>query len=444
MIGGDAYRSRPMRNYLVALGCLIGSSALAIAAGPLSVAPREGVVLLTNGEIIRGTIIPAGDRYDVHLESGEISLRKADIAAVCQTVEECYRYKRADIGQGRVQDHLQLAEWCVRNRLFAEAQRELADARKADATHPKLRLIESRLELARSPAPTTQIGDDTTKVVRAVRSTSIETAARNLPPGTMETFTNTIQPLLLNTCSKSGCHVARSEGGFKLERMHPRFSSRSATQRNLEQVLSLVNRDDPPQSALLQTPIHPHANVKVPIFTDRHQGQYRQLVQWVYAIAGSYTPTDAPSLAERTSPLLQNVPGASGAIPGVTNLVPDVAELEAELPNATTETTPAELSAPELAIPPAELPAESHPAAGPGENGTIDPGASQKAYTPEQLRALGLDASGLPVHAGAGAAQRGANGRQNSNVQRGAQAPAGFTPRDEFDPEIFNRRYFNQ
>ncbi len=428
-----------MRKYLVVLGCLIGSSELATAAGPPSVAPREGVVLLSNGEIIRGTIIPAGDRYDVHLESGEISLRKADIAAVCQTVEECYRHRRADIDSGRVQDHLELAEWCVRNRLFAEAEAELADARKADASHPKLRLVESRLELARTPAPTAPVVDSS-KIDRTAAVASIETAARNLPPGTMETFTNTIQPLLLNTCSKSGCHAGRSEGGFKLERMHPRFSSRSATQRNLEQVLSLVNRNDPPQSALLQTPIHPHANVKVPVFTDRHQGQYRQIVQWVYAVAGSYTPTEAPSLAERTSPLLQNVPGASGVMTGASNLVLDATELEAELPAATREMTPAELSA----AGPDTPPAESLPTEGAGENATVDPTASQRAYTPQQLRAMGLDESGLPVHSGASVVQRGAAGRKSSHLQRGAQAPAGFTPRDEFDPEIFNRRYFSQ
>jgi len=432
-----------MRKYLIALGCLIGSSVLAVAAGPPSVAPREGVVLLSNGEIIRGTIIPAGDRYDVHLESGEISLRKADIAAVCQTVEECYRHKRADIDPGRVQDHLQLAEWCVRNRLFTEAQRELDDARKADPSHPKIRLVESRLELARSPATNAASSDASGKIVRAVATAPIETAARNLPPGTMETFTNTIQPLLLNTCSKSGCHAGRSEGGFKLERMHPRFSSRSATQRNLEQVLSLVNRDDPPQSALLQTPIHPHANVKVPIFTDRHQGQYRQIVQWVYAVAGSYTPPEAPSLAERTLPLLQNVPGASGAAAGASNLPLGAIELEAELPDPTDQSATTDLPAAGSDIPPTGLPAPSLPAEDSGETGNLDPMASQKAYTPEQLRAMGLDESGLPIQAKAGTVQRGATGRKAPNVQHGAKVPAGFTPRDEFDPEIFNRRYLN-
>lgn len=426
-----------MRKYLLAIGCLLGMCATVIAAGPPSVTAREGVVLLANGEIIRGTIIPAGDRYDVHLESGEITLRKADIAAVCQTVEECYRHKRADIELGRVQDHLQMAEWCVRNRLFAEAERELADAKKADPTHPKIRLIASRLELARSPAPSEAGGDTSGKVIRAVATTPLETATRNLPPGTMETFTNTIQPLLLNNCSKSGCHANRSEGGFKLERMHPRFSSRSTTQRNLEQVLALVNRDDPPQSPLLQTPIRAHGTVKLPIFTDRHQAQYRQVVQWVYAVAGSQPLNPTPSLAERTSPLLQNVPGASGAVPTAGNVAPAAAELEAELPEVGMPAEPAELPDPNTMPPPAQLPAEDS-----AEGTPIDPHASQRAYTPEQLRAMGLDPNGLPIGAASGI-QRGAARRDTSNVKRGAQAPAGFVPRDEFDPEIFNRRYLS-
>jgi hypothetical protein len=249
----------------------------------------------------------------------------------------------------------------------------------------------------------------------------------------METFTNTIQPLLLNNCSKSGCHLARSDGGFKLERMHPRFASRTTTQRNLEQVLTLINRDDPPASSLLQTPIHPHATVKVPIFTDRHQGQYRQLVQWVYAVAGSYTPAAPPSLSERTAPLLQNMPGATGSLN-------QAAALEAELPDVGPTSAPGEAGSPSPELP--QDPAASDmPEVG---ESAFDATASERAYTPEQLRAMGLDANGQPLEGGPGVPRRGAFRGQNQHVQRGAKPLEGFTPRDEFDPEIFNRRYFDR
>ena len=56
---------------------------------------------------------------------------------------------------------------------------------------------------------------------------------------------------------------------------------------------------------------------------------------------------------------------------------------------------------------------------------------------------MGLDESGQHLHSAAGAV--GAARRAEApDVQRGAKAPTGFTPRDEFDPEIFNRRYLTR
>lgn len=286
--------------------CAALAACALVRADEISLAPRDGVVLLTNGELITGKIIPAGDRYDVQLANGEISLRRADVALICRDADECYRHKRNDIELGRVQDHLDLAEWCIRNKLYVAAEREIGDARRADPMHPKLRLVASRLALAKQPPA----GGPVSVVEQAIAYMPLDTLARNLPPGTMETFTNSIQPLLLNYCSKSGCHSSRNDGGLKLERVHPRFSGRSTTRRNLERVLTLIDRENPPASALLQAPIRPHGTVKAAIFTDRQHAQYRQLVQWTYAVAGARLPVEKPSLEDRTAPLLQSIPGA--------------------------------------------------------------------------------------------------------------------------------------
>jgi hypothetical protein len=396
----------------------------------LTLKPREGVVLLNNGELLTGTIIPAGDRYDVHLESGEICLRRADVAMICRDAQECYQHKRNNIEAGRVQDHLDLAEWCIRNNLLDAAARELADARKADNTHPKIRLLTSRLELAKQPLP----DQSSPAAEKLVSHTTLDTVSRNLPPGTMETFTHSIQPLLLNNCSKSGCHLTRGDGGLKLERMHPRFSARSSTQRNLEQVLALVDRDNPPASKLLQAPIRPHGSVKSAIFTDRQQGQYRQLVQWVYAVAGARSPVEKPTLEERTAPLLQAMPGAAGRPP----VNPD------ELPISSSP-----LDTPPQSLPPEAGGAEPLPESGQANPGAAIPGApsepaasANQAYTPQQLEAMGLDLNGKQApHRGVGA--RGPQVRGSAaTVQRGAQLPEAFKPQDEFDPNIFNRRFF--
>ncbi len=410
--GATTYALPPMhRPILTILYIALASCAVAPVAGEEpSLAPSEGVVLLANGELIAGKIIPAGDHYDVHLASGEICLRRSDVALVCRNAQECYRHKRDDIELGRTSDHLDLAEWCIRNGLLTEAERELADAQRADPMHPRLRLIGSRLELARQPPPS----EPAHATEQLVSHSPLDSLARNMPAGTMEMFTNTIQPLLLNYCSKSGCHSSRQDGGLKLERVHPRFSGRTTTQRNLKQVLALIDRENPPASKLLQVPIRPHGTVGVPIFTDRQHGQYRQLVEWVYSIAGARLPTEPPTLAERTAPLLQSIPGASGQV--------------AVEPAGAATAAPAELL-------PVDFEAELPTPAEPTQAGDLPPASSaDQAFTPEQLRSMGIDpfAPGPSFNAGL------------SPVQRGAKPAAGFTPKDEFDPEIFNRRYFSK
>src|SRR5262245_17695852 len=87
-------------------GCM---SVVALAAAPAagegpSLKPRQGVVLLNNGELIAGSIIDAGDRYDVHLASGEISVKRRDVAMVCRDAQECYRQKLSSIDPDSAQD----------------------------------------------------------------------------------------------------------------------------------------------------------------------------------------------------------------------------------------------------------------------------------------------------------------------------------------------------
>jgi hypothetical protein len=372
----------------------------ALAAGDeLSLTPRQGVVLLANGELIAGEIVAAGDRYDVHLPSGEISIKRSEVALVCRDAEECYLHRRTGIDGDSAAAHLNLAEWCVKNGLLNEAEGELAAARAIDAKHPKIEVVESRLALAKEPRR------------RAAESAAEPDAAPPppdavpsvLPPGTMETFTNTIQPLVLNYCSKSGCHSARGAAALKLERLHPKLSGRLTTQRNLERVLKFVDRQDPSQSRLLTAPVRPHGNAKAPIFSDREQSQYKQLVMWVFAVAGAEKAREAPTLAERTAPLLQAMPGSGGVAPA--------AAREPALPpaagtGAAAATTPGDAPAPALR-----------------DGSQIPPSSAEGAFTRDELRAMGL------LH------------EATSKVQHGADAKPAFVPKDPFDPEIFNRRF---
>jgi hypothetical protein len=377
----------------------LGALAICLFAGgadELSLAPRAGVLLLNNGEVIAGTITASGDRYDVSGHDSEIRIKRSDVAFAGHDARECYLHKRAGIEQGRVQDHLELTEWCLKNGLVEPAEKELAAARTADPRHPKIRLLEPRLELAKqapreSPPPLAH--EKTT-------TGQLDVVVRNLPGGSMETFTNGIQPMLLNYCAKSGCHGPRSSGLLKLERIPPnRLAGRHATQSNLQAVLAMVNREAPQDSKLLSVPIRPHGNLKLGVFTDREHSQYKQLVKWVYQVSSVKPALPRPTLEERTSPLLQNVPR-----PG---------QSSAEQP-----------------------PAAKKPRVDKSES---DPADWSDSF-PEQVEKTD---DGQPSPRA-----RARASRDRRPITRAA-APSSATEteyvsKDPFDPEIFNRRFFSR
>ncbi len=388
----------------------------ASAADDLTLAPRQGVLLLNNGEVIEGMITPAGDRYDVDLKDGQVYIKRLEVARLCRDLAECYAHKRGGIEEDRVQDHLALTEWCLRHGLLDLAEKELGEARAAEPKHPKIRLLETRLSLAKTAPPVEEPAATTEK---AISPEQLDSLVRNLPVGTMESFTNNVQPMLLNHCSKTGCHGPRSTNALRLERIAPnRLAGRHPTQRNLQAALMLVNRDKPEESKLLQSPIRPHGTLKVPVFTDREQAQYRQLVTWVYLAAGNREMAARPTLEERGAPLPQTISRKDQpAVPESIDVAPvEVGPLEGG-PAAPTQLAPA----------PAVQPAD--PAAADAEN-----------PFPDQAGTHGERAStGVPV---SWEKLRGQALLRSS--QKAGDAAREFVPKDPFDPEIFNRRFFGR
>ena len=150
----------------------------------------------------------------------------------------------------------------------------------------------------------------------------LDRLTHGMPPGTIEMFTNTIQPLLLNTCASGGCHGAQSESHLRLLRTQlGKTSSRRFTQCNLHAIVELIDRADPPASPILTIPVAPHGNAKAPIFTNKDVVQYRQLVNWVMRVA-SGVPEQPQTVEKPDDNLLQQLP-QSGTPAAGTAVVPN-------------------------------------------------------------------------------------------------------------------------
>ena len=261
----------------------------AVAEDP-ALAPRHGVLLLRNGSVIEGEILKSGDRYEVGLKDGEVRVRVADVEFTGGTLSECYEHRRSMVEHDKVDDHLKLAEWCLRHELYSQASRELVDAMVCDASHPKIALLERRLRMTLEGP-----GEATTsepKRLNTATAEELDRMVRGMPAGTVEVFTNTIQPMLLNQCSTAGCHGPTSSTSMRLMRVAAgRSQSRRATQRNLHAVIGIINNDSPELSPLLTVPIRPHGSGHTAVFTSKQTLQYKQLVDWAYSVASKQKQT---------------------------------------------------------------------------------------------------------------------------------------------------------
>lgn len=357
------------------------------SAPPLPLAPLDGVLLLRNGEVLAGRITHAGDYYFIARPRGDLRLRSAEVAFAADDLDEIYQRKRRQIEPGDAHAHLDLAEWCLQQNLLDQAAGELAEAIDIEPRHPRRSLVERRLELARRGEPPAATGNP---IQPGPSNDDLDRLVRGMPSRSVEAFTSTVQPLLVNNCTTSGCHNTHSAGKLRLMRL-PRTGppSRRLTQRNLHSVWQMVDLADPMSSPLLTQPIAPHGTAKDAVFSSREVEQYRELAAWVQGLA--FSGKSKPSSVEK---------------------------------QATKQAVPPPPIRPRRSKPRRTPPAAPPPAAPPD---------AELAETDLQLPDL------EPAPDGEDAEETAGSDRTASRPPR----PADYEPVDAFDPEIFNRRFFS-
>lgn len=303
---------------VIALTSVLRADPPSFRPASLGPVPQEGLLLLRNGRVIQGTISRVGEVYHVTWPHGEIQVKAGRVEFCCRDLDEGYRSKRAIIQQGDVRDHLQLTQWCLRQGLLGYAGRELSDAMAAEPHHPMIGVLERRLRLAARPPRTVEPSKPSPP---RQSDEDLNTLVRDMPAGTVETFTRTVQPLLTNYCGTAKCHGPGSQSEFQLLRIPVgKPSSRRVTQRNLRTTLKFVDRETPDASRLLSVPIRPHGTAETAVFTDRQIDQYRRIVNWVHQVAeapANVTP------ATVTRPKNASVFASTTGTPAVNRLAAD-------------------------------------------------------------------------------------------------------------------------
>jgi len=264
-------------------------------AWSLASQPVEGILVLRNGNLLRGKVQQLGDHYHVYLPNGELRIRKQQVEMVCQNIEEAYQRRREARVNSTADSHFELASWCLRHDLFGHAEAELRDAQATDPKHPRLALLQRQLKHSlHLEQRTKQLQQAAAKVVP--EPVPLDPAAlEKAPKWARALFVRQIQPLVVHSCATSGCHQSapafesqpEGKSHFHLNRLaldgagHP-----EVTLRNLAAMLQQIDWQAADQSKLLLRARQAHGSLNASTPLPPHKLQV--LEGWVEQLAEAH------------------------------------------------------------------------------------------------------------------------------------------------------------
>ncbi|TWT48637.1 hypothetical protein [Botrimarina hoheduenensis] len=222
---------------ITALLCFFGTppkgAALWLAAGiGLLISPPTAaeVLLMRHGDLLQGQIEPNAGGWIVRTEGEELRVPGSSVVGRFRDARDAYRWLAADLlkAGGAVDRHATLSEWCLRQQLFVEANEQLQLAEKYAQDYPRLEPLRRRIAMglatprllppvdgaeslgAGERVPSTK----RSRVEQATFEAPITDAPANGDPSaaletseaSLQQFTRRIQPLLVNNCTAGGCH----------------------------------------------------------------------------------------------------------------------------------------------------------------------------------------------------------------------------------------------
>ncbi|MEZ6058788.1 MAG: hypothetical protein R3C19_00330 [Planctomycetaceae bacterium] len=263
-------------------------------------APQTSMLVLMNGRVVTGQLTPRVGGYEVTQPGGSLFLPSDSIRLFATDIDDAYDKMRASLPQLTPNDHIDLARWCLTNRLHAKAQRELLDALHMDPYRDDAKRM---LQALRRTLSSESSGGNLTAAGTSDPGFSPEADTRpsrslgGLSRPLARDFVSRVQPLMANKCGNATCHGGGVERPFVIHPLRNTSSPHQAEQ-NLAAVLNQINFESPPDSPLLKDLDGLHGGLRQPLFRGRHGAvQISQLQEWVHAAAEEISPASASMTA---------------------------------------------------------------------------------------------------------------------------------------------------
>jgi hypothetical protein len=290
--------------------------------------PPERYVLLTNGQIIKGTISEDEKDFLVGQRFGVMRFPKKRVAGAFDSLRAAYEYQVQQLPDRDCEERMKLARWCLNNKLLPEAKEQLEQVLELSSKDPQALAMLFTMEQAAALAAqrqrdpeVKQTGAEEKVETRpgALDSAVIQKAQRRLNISGMpvifdlptplairrtEDFITLVDPLLQAYCVR--CHDGNYNGKFQLVPIKNRAGrTQDALRANLDAILQLIDQENPSKSELLTASLRPHGigPRKRAIFPGSNDKAYQILSAWAQSLRSPNDIKEAARLqAGRTGP----------------------------------------------------------------------------------------------------------------------------------------------
>lgn len=291
---------------LLAASCqLVAAQNDSVLDEPQGQAPKDSKFLvLVDGQIVTGRVTPRPDGYDVQVAAGRMFIDSDRVRFQAASLPDAYDRMRDSILELTPASHLDLARWCLENRLHTQARREVLDALNLDPNREDARRMLRALEHVGERTNVRNTGTGLTEYASLAEFQRPEIESRSLAGlsrSIAHSFVRDVQPLLMNKCANSGCHGNGTKSQFQIVSTH-RGSTPAIAERNLAAVLKQIDFSRPLKSPLLELSEKSHGNMPASAFQGRSGAiQMRVLQTWVMQAAHDIAPDAVVTLADPRS-----------------------------------------------------------------------------------------------------------------------------------------------
>jgi hypothetical protein len=310
--------ARTFGSILILLATVSQSS----AQDPESLPAPKQVLLLVNGQVLKGEVQEVDDGYVVRHKVGVIHKRRRDVQGAFESLDTAYLHLKERTPENDPDERLKLALWCLSQNLKEQARAELKAVTELSPENTRAQAMLASLDLRNANKPaldqdvlrTSGQEIDTPAELRGVESLRSQYArARNLgspdifglPPALAikryQEFARTVHPELQRYCAK--CHNEDFQGEFRMVAARSRrdLLDDMVLRANLDATLRLIDPDAPNRSPLLTAAGMTHGKEGKPILNGPNHPSFRVLSAWASSLKleAAHLPSATPSTAVR-------------------------------------------------------------------------------------------------------------------------------------------------